>query len=152
MKFKVPYSIKKSLTRILPFVATAIMANACQKEHDVIIDWNWKTNIGYAPSKKIIQKELNKKNVNTVFLNFGEQNLTNWLPVDFHRAHDTLQTYMDMAPGHIRFIGTFYVSSRYGAHLPDVNIDTIAGMGLLDSIWWTANGVKVMRWAPGLAK
>lgn len=80
-----------------------------------------------------------------IFLDFGERNMTNWYPALFNRAHDTLQTYMDMAPGHIRFMGTFYVSSRYGAHLPDVNIDTIAGMGLLDSIWWTANGVKVMR-------
>lgn len=80
-----------------------------------------------------------------VFLDFGEQNLTSWLPIDFHRARDTVQPCMNIAPGRILLKGTFFVNSTVGAHLPDVSIDTVAGMGLADSIWWTANGVKVQR-------
>ena len=41
MKFKVPYSIKKALIRILPFMATAIMAASCHKEpyKEITVDY-----------------------------------------------------------------------------------------------------------------
>lgn len=75
-------------------------------------------------------------------------NATNLWPADFHRARDTLQTRLDIAPGRIRGMGTIYVNSAVGAHLPDVTIDTIAGMALEDSLWFTANGWKVQRLRP----
>lgn len=147
MKVKVPYSIQRSMIKILPFIATAIMSASCQKEpYDVVIDWNWDKDI--APSKEVIKKEINKKNVNTVFINFNKMNATNLWPAAFHRARDTLQTRLDIAPGRIRGMGTIQVNSAVGAHLPDVTIDTIAGMALEDSLWFTANGWKVQRLRP----
>ena len=149
MKLKIPYSIRKSLIKILPFVATAIMSTACHKEpYDVVIDWNWGINMDATAQKEIIHKEINKKNVNMVFLDFGEQNLTNWAPVEFHRARDTLQTCLDIAPGRVRGMGTIYVNSRNGAHLPDPFAEDISGMALEDSIWHNANGWKVQRLHP----
>lgn len=143
------HRLQKYLFRVLfmtvPFVATAIMANACQKEHDVIIDYTW----GPVPTpKEVIQKEINKKNVNMVFLNCGEKNATSWSPAHFHQARDTLQTRLDIAPGRIHGMGTIYVNSRNGAHLPDTMAWGIAGMSLGDSLWYTANGWKVQRLHP----
>lgn len=145
MKKKIPYNIRKSLIKLLPFAAVAIMASSCTEKHDVIIDYTW----GPVPTpKEVIQNEINKKNVNMVFLNCGEKNVTHWTPSGFHRARDTLQTRLDIAPGRIRGMGTIYVNSRNGAHLPSVDIDTIEGMGFLDSVWYTANGWKVQRLHP----
>lgn len=147
MKVKFPYSIQRSMIKILPFIATAIMSASCQKEHDVVIDWAWDAQ-SLASSKKMIQKEINKKNVNMVFLNFGEMNLTSWNPAGFHKARDTLQTRLDIAPGRVRGMGTIYVASDNGAHLPDVTERITPGMALEDSIWYTANGWNVRRLYP----
>jgi len=148
MKLKIPYSIRKSLIKILPFVATAIMSTACHKEpYDVIIDWTWDGH-GAAPSKEVIQKEINKKHVNMVFINFNETNATGWNPASFHKARDTLQTRLDIAPGRVRGMGTIYVCSDNGAHLPDATELLTAGMALEDSLWYTANGWKVRRLHP----
>ncbi len=152
MKFKVPYSIRKSWIKILPFVATAIMATSCQKEHDVVIDWRTDPIFGSTSKKEIIQEEIKNKKVNMIFLDFGERNFTPWWPAAFNRAHDTLQMYIGMAPGRIRGMGTIQVNPAVGAHLPDVTIDTIAGMALEDSLWFTANGWKVQRWQPSRNK
>lgn len=140
------HRLQKYLFRVLfmtlPFVATAIMASACQKEHDVVFDIMISE---IAPSKEQIQKEINKRNVNMVFLNCGEKNLTHWSPIGFHCARDTLQSRLDIAPDRIRGMGTLYVER---ANLPDVNEMMVAGMALEDSVWYTANGWKVQRWTP----
>lgn len=144
MKFKQKYKIGKALS----LVGLMILANACHKEpYDVVIDWTWDGH-GLAPSKEIIQNEINKKNVNMVFINFNEMNVTNWDPASFHRARDTLQTRLDLAPGRIRGMGTMYVNSLNGAHMPDVNEYMASGMALEDSLWYTANGWKVQRLHP----
>lgn len=149
MKVKVPYSIQRSMIKILPFIATAIMSASCHKEpYDVVIDWRTDPIFGATSKKKVIQEEINKKNVNMIFLDFGERNFTPWWPAAFNRLHDTMQMYIDMAPGRIRGMGTIQVNSAVGAHLPDVTIDTIAGMALEDSLWFTANGWKVQRLRP----
>lgn len=153
MKFQVPYSIRKSLIKILPFVATAIMSTACHKEpYDVIIDWNWKDNLGYAPPKEMIQKEINKKNVNTVFINLTSPNSTGYALCDFSDARDSLQNRLDIAPSKVRGMGTIYVNSRNGAHLPDTTYYGTCGMTLEDSIWFAANGWKIQRWQPSKNK
>lgn len=146
------HRLQKYLFRVLfmtlPFVATAIMAASCHKEpYDVVIDWAWDAQ-SLASSKKMIQKEINKKNVNMVFLNFGEMNLTSWNPAGFHKARDTLQTRLDIAPGRVRGMGTIYVASDNGAHMPDVTERITPGMALEDSIWYTANGWNVRRLYP----
>ena len=141
----------KYLTFIAMFMSLltgGFMATSCHKEpYDVVIDWDWDGH-GFAPSKEIIQKEINKKNVNMVFINFNEMNKTNWSPADFSVGRDTLQTRLDMAPGRVRGMGTIYVNPAVGAHMPDINENMIAGMALEDSIWYTANGWKVQRWTP----
>lgn len=144
------HRLQKYLFRVLfmtlPFMATAIMSTACHKEpYDVIIDWDWDTCIGLAPSKEVIQKEINKQNVNIVFINFNEMNVTVWDPASFHMARDTLQTRLDIAPDRVRGMGTLYVNSRNGAHMPDVTEHITPGMALEDSLWYTANGWKVRR-------
>ena len=144
MKFKQKYNIGK----VLSLAGLMMLANACQKEHDVVIDWNWKDNLGYAPPKEMIQKEINKKNVNTVFINLTSPNSTGYSPGGFHRARDTLQTRLDIAPGRVRGMGTIYVNSRNGAQLPDPFAEDISGMALEDSLWYTANGWKVQRLHP----
>ena len=141
MKFKQKYNIGKALS----LAGLMMLANACHKEpYDVIIDWTWNGH-GLAPSKEVIQKEINKKNVNMVFINFNEMNKTNWNPAAFHKARDTLQTRLDIAPGRVRGMGTIYVNTRNGAHMPDVTEHITPGMALEDSLWYTANGWKVRR-------
>ncbi len=141
MKVKFPYSIQRSMIKILPFIATAIMSASCHKEpYDVVIDYTW----GPVPTpKEVIQKEINKKNVNMVFLNCGEKNATSWSPAHFHQARDTLQTRLDIAPGRIRGMGTIYVETT---NMPSVNENIISGMALEDYIWYVANGWKVQCW------
>lgn len=139
------------IVMLMSLLTGASVMTSCHKEpYDVVIDWDWDNNygLGLAPSKEIIQNELNKKNVNTVFINFNEMNKTNWNPASFHRARDTLQTRLDMAPGRVRGMGTIYVASDNGAHMPDVTEMITSGMALEDSIWYTANGWKVQRLHP----
>ena len=151
------YSFFRRLHKCLTFIAmfvslltgASVITSCYQEPYDVVIDWEW----GPTPtSKEIIQNEINKKNVNTVFLNFGEKNLTHWTPFDFHCARDTLQTRLDIAPGRIRGMGTVYVNSLNGAHLPDPTERLTAGMALEDSLWYTANGWKVQRLNPSWIK
>ncbi|MBR1514418.1 MAG: hypothetical protein IJ622_09030 [Bacteroidales bacterium] len=69
---KLTLRILMSLVRILPFIPIAIMASSCQKEHDVIIDWKTEPIFNSTQQKKeIIQKEVNKRSVNMIFLDFG---------------------------------------------------------------------------------
>ena len=147
------HRLQKYLFRLLfmtlPFIATAIMSASCHKEpYDVVIDWRTDPISNATAQKEILSKAINNKNVNMIFLDFGERNFTPWWPAAFHRVRDTLQMYIDMAPGRIRGMGTIQVNSSVGAHLPDVTIDTIAGMALEDSLWFTANGWKVQRLKP----
>ncbi|MBQ6736405.1 MAG: hypothetical protein IJQ90_02865 [Alphaproteobacteria bacterium] len=144
MKFKHKYNIGKALS----LAGLMMLANACQKEHDVVINWNWKDNLGYAPPKEMIENEINKKNVNSLFINLTSPNSTGYTPWDFRSARDTLQTRLDIAPGRIRGMGIIYVNPDNGAQLPDPADYDICGMSLEDSLWYTANGWKIQRWQP----
>lgn len=147
---------KAKLNRVLFLAALAALATACKKEpqpepeplYDVVIDWDWNTDVGLAPSKEQIQSELNKKNVRNVFINFNEMNVTSWAPADFHRARDTLQTRIDFAPDKVRGSGTICVNSRNGAHMPNYTEPEVSGMSIYDSIWFTAHGWNVKRLHP----
>ena len=148
MKLKQKYNIGK----VLSLAGLMMLANACQKEYDVVIDWTWGQGMGWAPSTEAIKNETDKKNVRTVFINFNETNLTNWAPEDFHRGRDTLQTRIDIAPNKVRGMGTIYVNSQNGAHMSDYTEPEISGMALEDSLWFTANGWKVQRLHPSRSK
>lgn len=146
MKFKQKYNIGK----VLSLAGLMMLANACNKERDVIFDGVFDRE--FSPSKEQIKNEIDKKNVRTVFINFNEMNLTGWSPAHFRRARDTLQTRLDIAPGRVRGMGTIYVDSQSGAHMPDVTDTMSGGMALEDSLWYTANGWKVQRLHPEWAK
>lgn len=149
MKVKFPYSIQRSMIKILPFIATAIMSASCQKEHDVVIDWNWEDNLGYAPPKEMIRNEINKKNVNTVFINLTSPNSTGYSPGSFHRARDTLQTRLDIAPGKVLGMGAIYINPEPGAdNRPNHEIGQDPGIAWYDKIWFEQNGWQVRPWVP----
>ncbi len=146
MKFKQKYNIGK----VLSLAGLMMLANACNKEpYDVIIDLDpyW-TIEGMAAQKISVQEAANDKYVNTIFLNANKMSLVSWHPKGIHRARDTLQMYMDMAPGRVRGMGTMIVDSDGGAQLPDCTATDTCGMALEDSLWYTYNGWKIERYNP----
>lgn len=145
MKFKVPYSIRKSLIKILPFMATAIMATSCHKEpYDVVIDWTW----GDLPDKELVNQYANDKNVKTIILNIRPFNSTSFSPYMFHNARNHFES--DYFSGNPKTIGkgNIYVHEFNGAHLPDPYDDDIGGMAEIDSIGWTRMGFGIERGFP----
>lgn len=146
MKFKIPYSIRKSLIKILPFVATAIMSTACHKEpYDVIIDWDWHN----PPDKELIKKYANDKNVNTIILSLRPVSARNISPNGFHRARDSLEVNcFSISPHNIIGRGNIYVDEFNGAQLPYPCGDEILGMYLIDSIYYTSKGFGIARGRP----
>lgn len=147
-------TISKSLVKILPWAMLlgAPAMNSCEKDpiptRTVVIDWDWHDNLGYAPPKSIIKEHTDDKTVKTVFINLTSDNSTGHTPRNFHNAHDSLQTRIDIAPSKVRGMGTIYVNSRNGAQLPDPMDWDNCGMALVDSLWFTANGWKVQRLHP----
>jgi hypothetical protein len=151
MQLKQKYSIKKSLLRLLPFVM--LMAPACKKnrveptlpepEHyNVVIDWNWKDNLGLAPPMDTICKYANNKYIDTIFINLTSPNSTGMGTTHFRKARDSLQTRIDVAPTRVRGMGTIY---PWRADLPDLTpIET--GMCIADSLWFTSHGWAVQRY------
>ena len=149
---------KVKMNHILTLAALMAIATACKKDptpepepeplHDVVIDWDWGQGMGLAPSKEMIKNETDKKDVRAVFINFNETNVTNWSPANFHKARDTLQTRIDIAPNKVRGSGTICVNSRNGAHMPTYTETEISGMSIYDSIWFTAHGWNVRRLYP----
>jgi hypothetical protein len=142
------------MIKILPFIATAIMSASCHKEpYEVVIDWNWDNNMGWAPPKEDIKYYTDKKDVKSVKIHlFGRDgpdmpaNSGGWRPRAFHKARDTLQTRIDIDPQKVCGMGTIYVHPDNGAHLPaNYGESSPGGMSLEDSIWFTSNGWVVER-------
>lgn len=146
MKFKVPYGIKKSLVKVLPFMATAIMATSCHKEpYDVVIDWDWVN----PPDKELIRQYANDKNTQKIILNLRPYNSTSYTPAIFHRIYDSL--YMNcfsIDPAKITGEGNIYVDEFNGAHLPDPYADDITGMAEIDSGKYKQIGFNIERGFP----
>lgn len=147
MKFKVPYSIRKSLIKILPFVATAIMAISCHKtKYDAVIEWDWDIDGAWAPPKEMVKTEADKREVENVIIKLTYANCSGVSPKSFHRARDTLQTRINIAPAKIRLAGKIFVNPQNGAHLPPIyDPYQPSGMSLEDSIWFTEKGCTVQR-------
>ena len=145
IKQKFPYSIRKSLIKILPFMATAIMATSCQKEpYDVTIDWTW----GDLPDKELVTQYANDKNVKTIILNIKPFNSTSFSPYMFHNACNHFRD--DYFSGNSKTIGhgDIYVHRFNGAQLPDPYDDNISGMAEIDSTGWTMMGFSIKRGRP----
>lgn len=134
-----------------------LMAPACKKnrvepilpepEHyNVVIDWNWKDDLGLAPPVDTIRKYANKHYIDTIFINLTSPNSSGYVPAAFHQARDSLQKDIDIAPQKVWGKGTIYVSPTDGAQLPDPAAFDCCGMALVDSIWFTSRGWAVQRY------
>lgn len=166
MKLKQKYKIGK----VLSLATLMAIANACTKDpvpnptptptpepiptdtvqpiiptKEIVIDWDWHSGLGLAPSKDTIEYYTLQDSVKYVFIDFKEMNVTNLSPANFHRARDSLQTRIAIDTNKVRGSGTLYVNSANGAHLPDCTDHNILGMALVDSIWYTTNGWNVRR-------
>ena len=148
MKFKVPYSIKKPLVKILPFMATAIMATSCHKEpyKDITIDWDWMN----VPDTNIVKQYATDPLTKTITLNLlpGTTSLC-FVPISFNRGYNFLeQNYFSLAPDKIVGSGTIFVDEYGGAHLPNPQEADIYGMSLFDSLRYTSKGFSIARGRP----
>lgn len=146
---------KKVLNWLMVLVPLAllIIVVSCSKKnkvepepepYDVVIDWNWEDNLGWAPPANLIKEYAQNKYVNNIFINLTSPNSTGMMIQNFRRARDSLQTRIDVAPTRVRGMGTIFVNRTGGAQLPDTAIYT-AGMALSDSIWFTDHGWMVQR-------
>lgn len=146
MKFKVPYSIKKSLVRILPFATVAVMVASCHKEpYDVTIDWTWRN----PPDRELIKKYADDRNVKTIVLNLLPCTSGGFSPRAFRRARDSLEiNYFSISPHNTVGRGNIYVDEFNGAQLPDPYANNPCGMALEDSIWYANKGFTIVRGSP----
>lgn len=147
---------KKVLNWLMVLVPLAllIIVVSCSKKnkvepepepYDVVIDWNWEDNLGYAPPMNLIKKYAQDKYVNNIFINLTSPNSTGMAVKHFRRSRDSLQTRIDVAPTRVRGMGTIY---PWRADIPD--FDPYGdGMCIEDSLWFTAHGWKVQRYNHG---
>ncbi len=141
MKFKQKYNIGK----VLSLAGLMMLANACHKEYDAVIDWDWRN----PPDKELIKKYANDKNVNTIVLNLLPYSSTGYSPMAFRRARDSLEmNYFSISPHNTIGNGDIYVDEFNGAQLPDPYATDITGMSLPDSIWYTSKGFGIARGKP----
>lgn len=149
MKFKQKYNIGKALS----LAGLMMLANACQKEYDVVIDWDWRDNLGFAPPKEMIKNETDKKHVKTVFINLVSDKANGHTPYAFHVARDTLQTRLDIAPGKVRGMGTIYINPEPGAdNRPNHEMGQDPGIAWYDKLWFEENGWGIKPWVPPRGK
>lgn len=147
MKTKVPYNIKKSLVRILPFAMLlgAPAFNSCEKDpmpgRKVAIDWDWE----HFPRSDTVELCAKQKDVDSIILNLRDYNTTAWSPWGFFHACNALEKVFNIAPKKIRGHGTIIVGRELGAQHPTHNIeDEESGMSIYDSIRCTNWGFCVM--------
>ena len=115
---------------------------------EITIYWDWDANIGWAPTKDSIKYYTDQDSVKTVDINIiGRKGLG--FPVNtsgcsagaFHRARDTLQTRIDIAPSKIKLSGTILIHKT----LPNHDAGQEPGMAIYDSTWFTTQGCLVRR-------
>lgn len=148
MQLKQNYSIKKSLLRLLPFLMLA-GAPSCKKQplpepepYDVVIDWNWDDQMGWAPPVNNVKKYTDNPYVETVYIKLVAPNSSGLTPRHFKLARAELQKCLDLKDN-VRGDGTIFVSRTNGAQLADTA--QYPGMARSDSIWFTNNGWMVQR-------
>ena len=167
--------MKKNLPSILVLVLIATMwAVSCKKDPTpaptpnsdqpadtitpiiptkiITINWDWDANLGWAPPKDSIKYYTDQDSVKFVFIHImGDQgpdfpvNCTGLSPRAFHKAHDTLQTRIDIYSTKVKLSGTILINPYNGATLQSHENTQEMGMAYYDSIWFTDHGCTVRR-------
>ena len=134
------------MIKILPFIATAIMSASCQKEHDVVIDWNWEN----LPEPTVIQQYATERSTRTIILHLLPcTSGLSFPPIAFNRGFNFLeQQCFSIAPDKITGSGTVFVDENGGAHLSNPQEADTLGLSLFDSIRSTNMGFSVARGRP----
>lgn len=145
MKMKVPYNIRKSLARVLPFaMLMGVPAmNSCEKEpgRTVTIDWDWE----HFPRSDTVTLCAKQKDVDSIILNLRDYNTTAWSPWGFNNSCNVLEKVFNIAPDKIRGRGTIIVGHEGGAQMSSTEPGQgLCGMALSDSIRLTGWGFRVM--------
>ncbi len=149
MKLKVPYNIRKSLARVLPFAMLmgAPAMNSCKPEpmREIVVDYDWDNSVGLVPPKDLIKSYADDPKTEHVYINIIQRDThgSTWEPRHYKRARDSLQTCINIKPDKIRGTGVVKVGVD-GAH---INPDTLTkkyGMWESDSVWFTLNGWSVI--------
>lgn len=129
-----------------------IPTNPVVPTRDIVIDWDWGWNIGWAPSKDSVAKYCAYEDVRNVYINLTDSLCSQACPpAVFHRARDTLQTRFDMSPK-VRGSGKVVISRFGHAHWPSPNDWSHHGMALEDSVWFAAHGYHVKKATRGHTK
>ena len=155
MKKKFPYSIHKSLVKILPLSLLMGMTVACCKEkepepwREAVIPWMWGAGDGLVPPKDTVAFYANDPTVKYVYIHLMQVDTygTTWEPRHFNRARDSLQTRIDINPDKVRGKGVIKVGND-GAHIHPDTLTKKYGMWEPDSLWYAKNGWRVQRYHP----
>ena len=155
MKVKFPYSVRKSLVKILPLSLLMGMAVACSKEkepepwREAVIPWMWGAGDGIAPPMDTVTFYANDPTIKYIYIHLMQVNTygTTWEPIDFNRAHDSLQRRININPDKVRGKGVIKVG-KDGAHIHPDTLTKKYGMWEPDSLWYTKNGWRVQRYHP----
>ena len=118
----------------------------------ITINWDWDAVIGWAPPKDSIKHYTDQDSVKFVDIHImGRQgpdfpvNCSGYRPGAFHKARDTIQTRINIAPAKVKLSGTIIVNPDNGATLQSHENNQDSGMAYYDSIWFTNNGCTVRR-------
>ena len=111
-------------------------------KHDVVIDWDFHSDTGRAPSMDTVKKYAADKYVDKIFINLIDDNSTNMGVIHFRRARDSLQTRIDVAPTRVRGMGTI---DPLRADIPEFD-PFVGGMCVEDSLWFTSHGWRIQRY------
>lgn len=163
MKRKVPYK----LGRVLSLATIMAIANACHKDpqptptpeptptdtvtpiiptKEIVLDWNWDANIGWAPPQDSIKYYTDQDSVKSVTINIIGRNGVD-VPVNcsgyrtstFRRARAALQPCIDIDSTEVRLSGTFEVSNNIILY----NNDTL-GIAPNEKEWFERHGCIII--------
>ena len=159
---------KAKLNRVLFLAALAALATACKKDptpnqptdtvtpivptKEVIINWDWDANMGWAPPKDSIKYYTDQSDVKTLNINLigfdgvgFPVNCTGYPADAFRKARDTLQTRIDVDPPKVKLSGTILINFQNGATITNPDNDYTPGMTPPDSAWFVKHGCIVRR-------
>lgn len=143
--------------KVLSLAGLMALANACGKDpvptpepvvptREVTIPWDWSWRW---PPIDSIEYYSSQNDVKSIIMFLRYHTATGFTPEAFHRARDSLQRRIDIAPEKVRGKGEIIVNSHGGAHLSDHNATDTCGMAEIDSLWYTKQGFTVRRFMNG---
>lgn len=147
LKQKIPYNIRKSLVKILPWamlLGAPVTTSSCGKDpmptRKVVIDWDWE----HFPNSDTVRLCAKQKDVDSIILNLRDYNTTAWTPWLFNGICNELEKVFNIAPKKTRGHGTIIVGHEGGAQMQSTEPGQCSGMSLYDSIRCTNWGFLVM--------